>query len=231
MSTYTLRRRMSALGAVLGLSIALPLTTAATPAYAAASLTVTKTHEGNFARGGQGVYHIKVANPGDESVNGFTRLADTLPTGFTIETFSVTKPAGLLLDCGPFNGGAGFGCETQSPLLAGWDYTVDLTVNIAGDAPCTVTNTATVSSDVEDALLDSASDPTTITGGSCDSVDGGGNSILPVNLRGIIPLFNNISTNNNLHSPGATNATNQNLGSTRPDLQASSGVPFASRLR
>ncbi|MEU7729647.1 hypothetical protein AB0B78_31090 [Streptomyces sp. NPDC040724] len=122
---------------------------------------------------------------------------------------------GLVLACGPLNGGTGFACETHSPLLAGDSYTVDLTVNIADDAPCTVTNTATVSS-INDALLNSASDPTTITGGSCDSVDGGGSSILPINLSGVVPLFNNISTNNNLLSPGATNTTNQNLGINAP---------------
>ncbi|WP_328760997.1 hypothetical protein [Streptomyces sp. NBC_00272] len=215
MSMYTLRRWMSVRGGVLGLSSALLLITGTTPAYAAASLSVTKTHEGNFARGGQGIYHIKVANSGDELIADFTLLTDTLPSGLTIETLSVTKPVGLLLACSSLNGGTGFTCESHSPLLAGDSYTVDLTVNIATDAPCTVTNTATVSS-VDAALLDSASDPTTITGGDCNSVDGGSSSILPINLSGIVPLFNNISTNNNLLSPGATNATNQKLGINAP---------------
>ncbi|MFE5656371.1 hypothetical protein [Streptomyces sp. NPDC056517] len=59
-------------------------------------------------------------------------------------------------------------------------YTFDLAVNIATDAPCNVTNTATVQwSNVP--LRDSASDPTVITGNGCNGGSGGGISILPLN--------------------------------------------------
>ncbi|WP_370413160.1 hypothetical protein [Streptomyces fradiae] len=40
---------------------------------------------------------------------------------------------------------------------------------------------------------------------------GGGGSILPINLSGVLPMFNNISVNNNINSPGASNTTTQNL--------------------
>ncbi|WP_164721031.1 hypothetical protein [Streptomyces sp. W1SF4] len=45
---------------------------------------------------------------------------------------------------------------------------------------------------------------------------GVGGPILPVNLSGVIPMFNNISTNNNINSPGARNATTQNFGLSAP---------------
>ncbi|MGR4884050.1 hypothetical protein ACIPUC_32185 [Streptomyces sp. LARHCF249] len=45
---------------------------------------------------------------------------------------------------------------------------------------------------------------------------GGGGSILPVNLNGILPMFNNVSINNNINSPGASNTTTQNFGLNTP---------------
>ncbi|MFD6986790.1 hypothetical protein ACFWAX_39935, partial [Streptomyces sp. NPDC059956] len=59
-------------------------------------------------------------------------------------------------------------------------------------------------------------DPTTVTGGTCNGGGGGnggneGGSILPINLNGIITAFNNISINNNINSPAATNVSNQGL--------------------
>ncbi|WP_159026497.1 hypothetical protein [Streptomyces vietnamensis] len=59
----------------------------------------------------------------------------------------------------------------------------------------------------------------TITYEQAGGNNGGGNgsgSILPINLSGILPMFNNISINNNLKSPGATNTTTQNLGLNTP---------------
>ncbi|MFA3843176.1 hypothetical protein [Streptomyces aureus] len=45
---------------------------------------------------------------------------------------------------------------------------------------------------------------------------GGTGSILPINLSGILPMFNNISVNNNIKSPGASNTTTQNFGLRTP---------------
>ncbi|MEU6866952.1 hypothetical protein ABZ924_27455 [Streptomyces sp. NPDC046876] len=212
MFTKALRRRTSALGTVLGLGLALPFTFGATPAYAQAELSVTKTHSGNFARNGQGVYHIEVINSGTEATTGRTLLTDNLPSGLTLDHLDVTTDEPLPLVCVPTNNDTGFVCETVLPLGPGEGYTVDATVNIAGDAPCTVTNTATLSG-VDEPLLDSASDPTTITGGSCDN---SGGSILPINLSGIIPVYNNINTNSNVLSPAATNTNTQTFGINAP---------------
>ncbi|MFE2992252.1 hypothetical protein [Streptomyces sp. NPDC059262] len=41
-------------------------------------------------------------------------------------------------------------------------------------------------------------------------------SILPINLNGVIPMFNNISINNNIKSPGASNTTTQDFGVNAP---------------
>ncbi|MFF3618495.1 hypothetical protein [Streptomyces sp. NPDC002467] len=67
---------------------------------------------------------------------------------------------------------------------------------MAADAPCTATNTASVL-DLGAPGGDSVHDRTAITGGDCDGSNGDRGSILPVNLNGVLPMFNDISTNNN----------------------------------
>ncbi|MGW0083659.1 hypothetical protein [Streptomyces sp. NPDC003393] len=39
---------------------------------------------------------------------------------------------------------------------------------------------------------------------------------LPINLSGILPTYNNISINNNVKSPGATNTTTQDFDLNTP---------------
>ncbi|WP_406326749.1 hypothetical protein [Streptomyces sp. NBC_00203] len=57
----------------------------------------------------------------------------------------------------------------------------------------------------------------TITYEQADGNNGGGTgSLLPINLSGILPMFNNSSVNNNIKSPGAGNTTTQNLGLNTP---------------
>lgn len=178
-------------------------------------MSVTKTHTGDFARGGQGVYRVTVTNTGDESTTGDTVLVDNLPQGLTLTGLDiVSTDTGLACNGGP--GGQSVQCESGA-LFPDGSYTVDFTVNVAADAPCSVTHTATVTS--SGVTSDSASDPTTITGGSCDDGEGGGGllgPILPVNLSGIIPMFNNITTNNAISSPGATNNSSQALHVSAP---------------
>ncbi|MFD9410147.1 hypothetical protein ACFWBN_24490 [Streptomyces sp. NPDC059989] len=214
MFMHALRRRMCALGTVLGLGIVLPLATGATPASAQAVLTVTKTHEGNFARGGEGVYIITVTNTGNEETIGNVRITDNMPLGLTRTGLTVAVNGNGGINC-PVNGPSGFACDAD--LDAGTSIEIEVTVAVSSDAPCTVTNTVSVSG-LADQVLISASDPTTITGTGCGNGNGGGGdgSILPVDLNGVVTAFNNISTNNNLLSPGATNTTNQNLGINAP---------------
>ncbi|MGW4685438.1 hypothetical protein ACWEPM_11055 [Streptomyces sp. NPDC004244] len=90
-----------------------------------------------------------------------------------------------------------------------------MTVNIANDTPCSVVNTVTATATNSDPASDS--DPTTITGGDCNSgTAGNGGSLLPINLNGILTVFNNINTNNNINSPHASNTNNQTFGLNTP---------------
>ncbi|MFF5447516.1 hypothetical protein [Streptomyces sp. NPDC012888] len=215
MFMHKLRRGMSALGTVLALSIALPIATGATPAYAVAELQVTKSHEGIFMRGGQGVYHIVITNTGTATTDSVS-IVDILPEGLTLSGFtSSTNPVDPQ---GPscFLQDPGFACSYTFPASS--TLTINATVDIAANAPCgPITNEVTVDEPAENISI-SASDTTTITGTGCPNGDGDGDggSILPVNLSGVVTLFNNINTNNNLLSPGATNTTHQNLGINAP---------------
>ena len=213
MFTHMLRRRIPAIGAALGLGIALPFALGATPAHAVAQLDITKTHTGDFARGGQGEYTITVTNSGDETLSG-TLMTDTLPAGFTLSGLTIIDTDSAL-SCQGTGGNAGIECEGDS-LLPGGSWTISATVAIADDAPCSVTNTANVTVP-NGGPSDSASDPTTVTGGTCDDDgNGGGGSILPINLDGVIPMFNNITTNSNINSPGAANTSGQIFGVNAP---------------
>ncbi|MEU9271220.1 hypothetical protein AB0E04_38135 [Streptomyces sp. NPDC048251] len=209
---------MSALATVLGLGIGLPFALGATPASALPSIDITKTHSGSFPRGGQGVYTVTVTNPGDQTTAGGTVMQDTIQTGGGTVTFvsGTVIDSDVNVSC-TFEGNNRVNCESE-PLDPGEGYTLTFTVNVAEDAPCTVDNYAVA---IAGGIGDSVHDPTTITGGTCGG-DGGGDgdggllSILPVNLNGVIPMFNNITTNNNIHSPGASNVSRQAFGLNAP---------------
>nr|WSW48722.1 DUF11 domain-containing protein [Streptomyces sp. NBC_01001]WSW48819.1 DUF11 domain-containing protein [Streptomyces sp. NBC_01001] len=211
MGTHGLRRRLSALGTVVGLGVALPFAVGATPAYAQAEGIFAKSHEGNFAQGGQGVYKITLTSSGSDPITTGVRVADALPSGLTLQQLNVSGP--LAWECVVED--THFTCDAFFGQLEPNESAVfTVTVGVAGDAPCTVTNTATVSGG--GIGPDSSSDPTTITGGNCNGGNGNGGSILPINLNGVIPMFNNITTNNNINSPGASNNSRQNFGLNTP---------------
>ncbi|WP_416982917.1 hypothetical protein [Streptomyces sp. T028] len=217
MTVHTLKRRISALGTVLGLGIALPFAVGATPAYAQAQLDITKTHAGAFTRGGQGFYQIAVTNSGDQPTAGVTHMTDIFPPGLTWRGHSAFSTGDFSFSCNVNPSRTQLDCDT-STLDPGEGYTMVVTVDVAQNAPCAVTNTATVIDD-DGVLRDSASDPTTIPGPDCNGGNGGnggGGSILPVNLNGVIPMYNNITTNNNIDSPGAANVSNQDFSVEAP---------------
>ncbi|WP_327187369.1 DUF7933 domain-containing protein [Streptomyces sp. NBC_01334] len=193
---------MSALCTVVGLGVALPFALSATPAHAQPILGVDKSHAGNFARGGQGVYTITVSNSGDEPATPL-ELTDNLPTGLTVADIQ----GDLASACEATNSGTTLHCDGFG-LADDASTTFEVTVDVAADAPCSVANTVTVTQGGGATVSDS--DQTTITGGDCDGGNGGGGgSILPINLNGLIPMFNNITTNNNINSPGASNNSRQ----------------------
>lgn len=120
-------------------------------------LTITKSHTGNFAQGQTGAtYSITVSNAGSGPSVGTVSVVDALPTGLTATALSGT---GWSCTLGTLT------CTRSDVLNSSASYpAATLTVNVASDAPTSVTNTATVSGGGEtNTANDSASDPATIT--------------------------------------------------------------------
>ena len=124
-------------------------------------MTITKSHSGNFTQGQVGAtYTITATNSGAAATNGSTvTVTDTLPAGLT-----PTAPVG------PYSGwtcgiaSQTLTCTRSDVLAAGLSYpAITLTVNVALNAPSSVTNSATVSGGGEsNATNNTANDPTTI---------------------------------------------------------------------
>ncbi len=137
---------------------------AATSAFAALTpdLTITKTHSGNFTQSQFGAtYTITVSNigPGDVQSGNSVIVTDTMPasgltaTSISGSAWSCTQPSGPCT--------RDFG---NTVLAAGSSYPpLTLAVNVAPNAPASVTNSVTVSGGGElNTANDAASDPTTI---------------------------------------------------------------------
>jgi uncharacterized repeat protein (TIGR01451 family) len=126
-----------------------------------ADLTIAKSHVGDFTQGDSGdVYTIQVSNVGHAATAGNVTITDVLPTGLLPTAADNTVVNGWSIT---FNGQTVTATETDS--LAAGDHYLDLpiTVDVAGDAPSSVTNTATVAGGGEVITgNDSADDPTTI---------------------------------------------------------------------
>jgi len=128
--------------------------------YAFASLnpdlTIVKSHSGSFTQGDTGdTYSITVTNSGGAATNATVTVTDTLPAGLTPTAmsgtgWSCTQPSGP--------------CTRSDALAASASYpAITLTVNVAGNAPSSVTNTATVAGGGEiNTSNDTATDPTNI---------------------------------------------------------------------
>jgi len=120
-------------------------------------LILAKTHTGPFTQGQTGAtYSLTVSNIGSAPSSGSVSVTDTVPSGLTATALS----------------GSGWACDLPShtctrsdSLGAGANYSpITLTVNVAANAPSSVTNTATVSGGGEsNTSNDGASDPTPIS--------------------------------------------------------------------
>jgi CSLREA domain-containing protein/uncharacterized repeat protein (TIGR01451 family) len=127
------------------------------PVVLTPDLTITKTHSGNFTQGQSGAqYTITVANVGNGASSGTVTAVDTLPAGLTATAIS---GSGWSCDVSTLT------CTRSDALAAGSSYPdITLTVNVASNAPASVTNSAAVSGGGEtNTGNDTASDPTTIT--------------------------------------------------------------------
>ncbi|HEY2016498.1 MAG TPA: N,N-dimethylformamidase beta subunit family domain-containing protein, partial [Bryobacteraceae bacterium] len=126
------------------------------PAATAPDLTITKSHTGNFTPGQTGAtYTITVTNSGGAATGGTVTVTDTVPAGLTATSiagtgWTCTQPAGS--------------CTRNDVLAAAASYPpLTLTVNVAANAPASVTNAASVSGGGEtNTANDTASDATTI---------------------------------------------------------------------
>ena len=119
-------------------------------------LTITKSHSGNFVQGQTGAnYTITATNGGSVLTTGTVSVTDTLPTGLTATAISGTGWTCTL---------ATLTCTRSDALAAAASYpAITLTVNVASNAPASVTNTATVSGGGEtNTSNDAANDITTI---------------------------------------------------------------------
>jgi len=118
------------------------------------NLTITKQHSGSFTQGQTGAtYSITVSNTGSGLTRGTVTVSDAIPFGLTATTISgpgwiCAAPAGP--------------CTRSDVLASGASYPpLTVFVNVAANAPASVTNTATVSGGGADTR--SASDLTVIT--------------------------------------------------------------------
>ncbi len=121
-------------------------------------LTITKTHTGNFLRPQTGaVYTITVTNSGAADTSALVTVTDHLPSGMTATAID----GGVNWNCTL----ASLQCSRGDVLTAGSSFEpINVTVNVAGNAAASVTNTATVSGGGEtNTANDTASDPTQLT--------------------------------------------------------------------
>ena len=102
------------------------------------ALSIVKTHTGDFAQGQTGAtYTLRVSNSAPTSTSGTVTVRDTIPQGLVATAISgsgwnCAQPAGP--------------CTRGDALFAGASYpAIMVTVNVAPNAPATVTNTASVS--------------------------------------------------------------------------------------
>jgi uncharacterized repeat protein (TIGR01451 family) len=119
-------------------------------------LTITKTHTSSFMQSDTGkTYSITATNSGGSPTSGTVTVTDTLPSGLTATGMSGSGWTCTL---------ATLTCTRSDVLAAGSSYPViTLTVDVAANAPASVTNTASVSGGGEtDTNNNTASDPTTI---------------------------------------------------------------------
>jgi uncharacterized repeat protein (TIGR01451 family) len=117
-------------------------------------LGISKTHTGNFTQGQTGAtYSVTVLNGGAAPTSGTVTVTETVPTGLTLVSM-----AGTGWTC---PGTAANNCTRSDVLAAGASYLpITVTVNVAANAPSSVSNQVSVSGG--GSATANASDPTLI---------------------------------------------------------------------
>jgi len=118
------------------------------------ALSITKTHTGNFSQGQQGAtYTATVSNAaGAGATSGTVTVTENPPTGLTVTTM-----AGTGWTCTVPN------CTTTNVLAAGASYPpITITVNVAANAPASLTNSVSVTGGGSVGPAANGTDPTQI---------------------------------------------------------------------
>src|SRR5579872_3616332 len=121
------------------------------------SLLINLSHAGNFTQGQQNAtYTIMVSNAsGASATSGTVSVTETVPTGLTLVSM-----AGTNWTC------SSNGCNRSDALASGASYEpIAVTVNVAANAPLSVTNTASVTGGGDLTAPHTASDLTSILTG------------------------------------------------------------------
>jgi uncharacterized repeat protein (TIGR01451 family) len=103
-------------------------------------LSVTKSHFGTFTQGGTGEWDILVTNAaGSLATMGTTTVSDTLPTGYTVNSFSTTDSSWSCSGTGTQTAT----CTNSSAINGASNFPViQVIVNIPATSPQGVSNTA-----------------------------------------------------------------------------------------
>jgi M6 family metalloprotease-like protein/uncharacterized repeat protein (TIGR01451 family) len=135
------------------------------------SLTIAKSHSGNFGPGQLGAqYTVTVSNAaGAASTNGTVTVTETVPAGMTLVSM-----AGANWSCGSNK------CTRNDALSGGTHYDpISVTVNVSSGAPSSLTNQVAVSGG--GATTVSTTDPTTIVPlSACDATLDGTTNVLDI---------------------------------------------------
>jgi M6 family metalloprotease-like protein len=103
----------------------------------APDLQVTKSHQSDFRAGQTGAqYTIQVFNMGSGPTTGTVKVVDTLPLGLTATDISGRR---WICDLPTLS------CTTSNAIAPSTSLVFTVTVNVAANAPSSVTNTVTVS--------------------------------------------------------------------------------------
>jgi uncharacterized repeat protein (TIGR01451 family) len=139
-SGYAINPSTGALSAISGSPFAagsFPLSVAVRPATP--SLSINKIHVGTFMQGGTAEWDITVTNLGSAATTGTTTVSDTLPTGYTVSSFSGTAVSWSCTG----NNTQTASCTSTSSVSGGSSFpAVKMFVNVPANSPISVMNTA-----------------------------------------------------------------------------------------
>ena len=110
-------------------------------AILSSQLSITKSHSGNFTQGQDGpVYSVTVTNAGPGPTGGTVTVTDTAPAGMTLVSMADSGTGAPTWTC------TGNACTTGNALAVGASYpAINVTVNVAVNAPGQVTNQVSAS--------------------------------------------------------------------------------------